>query len=596
MAARASFKNHPSLVGSELGGFQILSELATGGMGTVYLGHRTGLAGFGQPAAIKIIHPHMAQERAFVEMFVDEARIASCIHHPNVCKVLDFGKAQGTFYLAMEYLLGETWASTSRGLAGHAACGRLAPKLLAHVIAQACEGLHAAHEAVDQRGVQLQIVHRDISPQNLFVGYDGSVRVLDFGIASAADRLHTTRYGTVKGRYAYMSPEQMLGDHVDRRSDIWSLGVVLREGLTGKGVFRRATEAETVYAVTHRVLPAWEVEVHPELKRITDKAMHWERDQRYASARELGQDLARFASSPGRAMGMAEVSQCMHTLFGPRIEEKRALLQSAAHDNGEPASFSMPPSRLVLPPEESTTVDLRLSDAGWEPELTPTLVQEVAASPAIDSLEPPTTRWQPRRRRTGFSVRDKAAALLALTACAALSFVLSGPAETAPGAAMKVVLVPPAALPASVEPPPPEELVAPSAPMPELRDEPVVEFTPRPAPVKAQKARTPVRRVPERRAVAVKAVPARPVARVQPAAKLAAPSPPAAPGRLNIITLNGWADVFEGARKLGTTPGQFELASGAHTLTLRAHGDGAAQREVVQIEPGQVSRARITLR
>jgi hypothetical protein len=385
---------YPSLIGSEFGGYQILAELATGGMGTVYLGQRMGLGGFGQPAAIKLIHPHLAGDRSFVEMFIDEAHIASRVRHPNVCAVLDFGKANGTFYLVMEYLPGETWARTLSELTRDTRLRRRIPQVIAYVIAQACEGLHAAHEAVDARGAPLRIVHRDVSPQNLLVGYDGGVRVLDFGVASAAERLHTTRIGTVKGRYAYMSPEQMLGGSVDARSDVWSLGVLLREGLTGTNAFRRPTDAETIAMVTHRLVPAWERRVHPALRRIADKAMAWDPAERHQNARELGSDLLRFVHQHGGLNGMAELSGSMHRLFAEKIREKSAVLRRAANDDRASAPLSLPPAATLQ--EEITTLKYRGGLAAEE-----TTARGFDPEAETWEREPRTIEMaQPREKRT----------------------------------------------------------------------------------------------------------------------------------------------------------------------------------------------------
>ncbi|HEX6244349.1 MAG TPA: serine/threonine-protein kinase [Polyangiales bacterium] len=630
------------LVGTQLGGFTIVEELATGGMGTVFLARRTGLSGFGQPVAVKVIHPHLAQDRGFVEMFVDEARIASCVHHPNVCAVLEFGKARGTFFLAMEYLQGETWAATLRALRQ---CPRSPGRrlesnlLLAHVVAQACEGLHAAHEATDQRGLPLCIVHRDVSPQNLFVGYDGGVRLLDFGIASAADRLHTTRFGTIKGRYSYMAPEQMLGEPVDRRSDVWSLGVVLREGLTGRSVFRGATDAETVYAVTHRLVPPWESGLHPELRRIADKAMHWEPEQRYQSAREMGMDLARFCQAAGAQIGMAELSEGMHALFPERIAQTRALLRRAANDNGATprVPFSLPPPPRLQ--EELTTRSLHApaEHADLERELTtrerfddeeeaPTWERDPAPTRDHAPRRPTTTRElmtvsRPAPAREAGSGGSWAALALA-AACVALialgtgslaptRVVVTGSVKVSPtvslhAASASALRTSQRALPEPRIEPPAEPARLPAVEFDGARSEALREgvgaasqgpaTSVAPAPRDAPRPRFAPR---GRRRIGPQpsqASPARsaPAAPPAPAAD-AVPNAPAAPGTLNIIALNGWADVYLGTRKLGTTPGRFTLPAGTQVLMLRAAGTGAPQRAVVEIQPGQVSRARVML-
>ncbi len=323
-----------------LGGFRLIREIACGGMATVYLAHKTQQAGIQQLAAVKVIHPHLARDKDFVDMFLDEARIVSCINHPNVCRVLDFGKSEGTYYLAMEYFLGETWAEVTARMTNAPEAESMIVPVLAQVLGQACEGLHAAHEAQDGYGNPLRIVHRDVSPHNIMVGYDGSVRVLDFGIASATDRLHTTRSGAVKGRLAYMAPEQVRGTPVDRRADVWSLGVVLWEALARKLLFQGSNEAETVMAVTRDPLPSLsdlEHGVPAPLQRIVTQALQRNRESRYASARELGVALSRFATKAQEPVGMPEVSEWMHRLFAQELEGKRALTREALGSSRAPS-------------------------------------------------------------------------------------------------------------------------------------------------------------------------------------------------------------------------------------------------------------------
>ena len=209
----------------KLGRYELVWELGTGGMASVYLARVRGPAGFNKWLAIKRIHPHLAKDPRFVEMFLDEARIAAAVHHPNVAHVFDLGDDAGERFLAMEYLHGEHLGTVAVRAVRER--GRLEPELAARIIASAADGLHHAHEARDAEGRHLGLVHRDVSPQNIFVTYDGSVKLTDFGIAKAAGRLTHTQTGGTKGKVSYMAPEQALGHAVDRRTDVWALGVVL---------------------------------------------------------------------------------------------------------------------------------------------------------------------------------------------------------------------------------------------------------------------------------------------------------------------------------------------------------------------------------
>ncbi len=319
---------------TRVGRYQLAFELASGGMATVYLARTEGPAGFDKVVALKRIHPHLAKEKAFIDMFLDEARIASRISHPNVCSVFDFGEADGSFFIAMEYVMGETVSRLIRRLRTekeHYKDPRL-PGLAAKIIASACDGLHAAHELKGDSGELLQVVHRDVSPQNLFLAYDGTVRVVDFGIARAAGRLHETRTGTVKGKLAYMPPEQARKLAVDRRADVWALGVVLWEILCAKRLFKRANDVETILAVINDPIPApSEVRktVPEELDRIVMKALARDRDDRYATAREMGRELHRFLGTLDEPVTNGDLADWMDELFPVEKKQRLELIAEA---------------------------------------------------------------------------------------------------------------------------------------------------------------------------------------------------------------------------------------------------------------------------
>jgi len=273
-----------------VGQYKLCFELASGGMATVYLGRSEGPAGIERVAAIKRIHPHLAKQASFVEMFLDEARIVSQINHGNVCTVYDFGEADGEYYIAMEYLVGETVSRVFKALRKNpdpSHVNRLNGIAL-KVIADACEGLHAAHDLKDARGERLGVVHRDVSPQNLFITYDGVAKVMDFGVALARERLHRTVTGQIKGKYAYMAPEQLGEAIVDRRADVFALGVVLWEALALRPLFKRSTEAKTILNVLNGPIPAPSL-VRPgisrELDHIALRALERDPERRYPTAR-----------------------------------------------------------------------------------------------------------------------------------------------------------------------------------------------------------------------------------------------------------------------------------------------------------------------
>lgn len=324
----------PGATRRRLGRYQLCFELASGGMATVYLARAEGPAGFEKLVALKCIHPHLAREQEFVDMFLDEARIASRISHPNVCSVFEVGSADDTYYLAMEYVVGETLSRVLRRLARDPEGTRPSwmPVFVARIIADICEGLHAAHELRGDKGELLEVVHRDVTPQNLFVSYDGTARIVDFGIAKARGRLHHTQAGLVKGKIAYLAPEQIDHKPIDRRADVWALGVVLWEMSTGMRLFRRDSEVDTLMAVTSDpILAPSEVrpEVPKELDAIALRALSRDPAQRYATAREMGRDLHRFIAGYGEVVGAAEIAEWMEETFGEERRKRLAVIEGS---------------------------------------------------------------------------------------------------------------------------------------------------------------------------------------------------------------------------------------------------------------------------
>ncbi|HVY48291.1 MAG TPA: serine/threonine-protein kinase, partial [Minicystis sp.] len=237
-----------------LGRYALYGEIAAGGMATVHLGRLLGPVGFSRTVAIKRLHPQFAKDPGFVSMFLDEARLAARIRHPNVVPVLDVVEADGELLLVMEYVHGESFSFVLRILAANKK--RLPARIVGHVLAGALAGLHAAHEARSETGTPLGIVHRDVSPQNVLVGADGVPRVLDFGVAKAAGQAHTTRQGQLKGKLRYMAPEQVRCGPIDRRVDVWAASVMLWEALTGHRLFHADTDAGVLMQVLEKPIPS----------------------------------------------------------------------------------------------------------------------------------------------------------------------------------------------------------------------------------------------------------------------------------------------------------------------------------------------------
>jgi serine/threonine-protein kinase len=313
-----------------LGRYEILGHLAEGGMAEIQLARLDGPMGFEQVVVLKRILPHLRTQE-FVDMFADEANIVAAIRHQNVVRVHELGREGDELYMVLEYLEGESAGSLLRRASVRDK--RLSPRLAAHVVAEACAGLHAAHELVDDAGVSRGLVHRDVSPHNLFLTYDGGVKVLDFGIAKARHRHTETEAGQLKGKFAYMSPEQCYGKPLDRRSDVFSAGIVLYELSTGCRLFQRASDLETLKAVTEEPLtpPSRVVEGYPaELERIVMRALERKKNARQETAAELRRQLTAFVGSQSsERLPEEELSALMRELFHERIAEKKELLRRA---------------------------------------------------------------------------------------------------------------------------------------------------------------------------------------------------------------------------------------------------------------------------
>lgn len=348
MAARALSASCPA----RLGRYRIVCELASGGMASVNLAIADGLD---KLLALKIVHPHLVKEGAFLNMFLDEARIASGVRHRNVCNVFDHGEHNGSYYIAMDYLAGRTLREVIRRLRSTRQTSvRASHQFMAYVIAEACEGLHAAHELRGTDGQLLDVVHRDVTPQNLLITYDGHVSVIDFGIARAADRLQHTASGVLKGKFSYMAPEQLRKGTVDRRTDIWALGICLWEALTRRRLFAGESQADTLMNVLNaEVVPPSRIDptLPAALDAIVLRALSRAPEERYASAREMGLELTKLYRESGASVGPLEIEQFMGALFPEEIERAAQLEQHAKQTAAQERAASFSPCALPAQPE-----------------------------------------------------------------------------------------------------------------------------------------------------------------------------------------------------------------------------------------------------
>ncbi len=314
----------------QFGKFQLIAHLATGGMADIFLASQTSLAGFKKLIVIKRILANLSREPRFVEMFLDEARIAAMLNHPNVVQIFDLGRIDEQYFIAMEYLPGESLSTIIRACRKRKI--RVPPELAAGMILQAAEGLHHAHTMTGRDGKPLNIVHRDVSPQNVFVLYDGVVKVVDFGIAKAALRSAKTQTGTLKGKYAYMSPEQILGQELDARSDVFSLGVVLWECLARRKLFNQENDLKLLQAITEKDAPSprsVDQKVPELLAGVTRKALARNRDQRHQSAADFRSALRSYLKASSKDWDNVVIGRFMQDLFSERVRVKRQLIDNA---------------------------------------------------------------------------------------------------------------------------------------------------------------------------------------------------------------------------------------------------------------------------
>lgn len=333
------------------GRYQLLMKMAQGGMATLFLAQLKGPEQFEKLLVIKKIHSHLAQERNFIDMFLDEARIAALIHHPNVVSVFEMGEENGAYYIAMDYVHGQNLTEVLR-----AALRQEYDLPWTHgvrVVADVAAGLHAAHELTSPDGESLGVVHRDVSPQNIMISYDGHTQITDFGIAYAAEKVGHTAEGTLKGKLAYMSPEHAGAKKLDRRADIFSLGVVLWEAVCMQRLFREANEAATLRRVLAADVPSPSLvrpEIPIELEQIILKALALDPDDRFATAGDMADELERLLMSSGEVVGPRQLTLVMKKFFRDRrrIKDEQIKAAMAVQSDAPVKGFGMESSNSGL--------------------------------------------------------------------------------------------------------------------------------------------------------------------------------------------------------------------------------------------------------
>ncbi|MFO0712654.1 MAG: protein kinase [Sandaracinus sp.] len=456
--------------GARIGEYEVLAPLRTGGMAALYLGRRAGAAGFTKPVAIKVIHPHLAKDPSFIRMFLDEARLSARIQDPNVVHVEDLGEADGMFYLAMEYVLGVPLSALLARLVQGGI--PLEIPIACAIAMRVADGLHAAHELRDEHGHALEVVHRDVSPQNVLLSESGHVKLIDFGVARARGRLQETEAGELKGKVRYMSPEQAFGRPIDRRTDVYALGIVLWEMLVQRRYIEGDNDMEALDLARAPVLRApssLRPEISAPLDAVLVSALAPALDARFETALALRRAIANAVPDALR-VEPSDLATLVESQFAKQLESERALLTSPGRSSLPAPSIESVGGqpRSAAPHSEAETRAARGSDSreGQTPVTRPgpqlePAVDEPARSAGlgdVPSLPPlgsaaPATGAPAERGSVWLRV---ALALVLLVTVATLSFVagwiLPSPAPSVPTPTPPRAERSPLAPPASIDP------------------------------------------------------------------------------------------------------------------------------------------------
>lgn len=573
-----------------VGKYQLLDRIGSGGMAEVHLARVSGAAGFEKLVVVKRLLPALSEEKDYVAQFVDEARLAAAFSHANIVSTFDFGEADGNYFIAMEYVEGKNLRRVQDVLERR---GKKLPAPAAiHIIAETCRGLDYAHSRKDSAGNPLNVVHRDVSPQNVVVSYGGDVKILDFGIAKSSAREFKTQAGIVKGKLRYMSPEQVAGDPIDGRSDQFAAAVILWELFFGKRWMPDMPDIELVHWVKKGefVLPPGAPKPPDDLKAILDKALAVNRDDRYATCGEFAKALARYNSVRWPDFTATDLARLLDSEFSEDMRRERAwiagILGGLAGDKSKPAvkavthpGFMPPPPESPPPRDEVPTVQTPSKGfvATGQSSSLPLVVGNIAEprqpapsasrsikmalgqAPERPQGEPPPalTVLSPAKKRTR-NVRFVVAAFSLVVAAAFVSEHLPGLGGTPSPRATPIAVATSAVVATPVIAATPAVSATPIAVASPQR-------TPTPTRTQIAIAPTPVRTpVPRRTATPAPTATAR-----------LAPTPPANAARVSVsVPLPGWAEVWIDGRQVSAeTPlMNFAISPGAHEISVVKNG------------------------
>jgi len=631
--------------------YTLIGKLGHGGMAEVNLAVVEGKGGFRKLTVIKRLHPHLAMEPGFTEMFLDEARLAARLNHPHCVQTYEVGEVNDNHFLAMEYLDGQGLERVLR-ISGQQS-KPMPIALSARIVADALDGLSYAHELTDFDGTEMRVVHRDISPQNIFITYNGMVKLLDFGIAKAATHITVTKTGVIKGKYAYIAPEQALGQQVDERSDLWSMGVVLWEVLTGRRLFKSINELATLHETLQgeiKLPSAFRPELPTELDTICNRALQRDPNDRYQTAAEMKDELEQYLRTVDEPPGRRQIGRLMKGRFSEVIKQHKRTLAECLTGSGAvspgtiqrllPASSAS--QELVTPSISGVVGPNSLTPSGMTPTPTPAppLGPSSVTPPPVGMMHHPSAAY-PAQPESGLTWVWKAALVVGVVLLALVLALLlplgddDAPAiadqssgqpapldtsgnppvavnvgtttETSAGSGTETSEIPASpenagtapensgTQPGAVDERPVVEqvVVAPTVIEPEVERP-----TERPSLSAAQRARSAARRAErERQARLEREQAAR--ERQEREAQQAQPEParPAVreTGSLTLAT-TPWTTVSVNGRTLGTTPLiRVSLPAGTHTLQLRNSEAGINTTYRVNITAGELLTRRIGL-
>jgi len=592
------------------GKYELLKKVGLGGMAELFLARQSGIEGFEKLIVIKRILPHLADSSEFIQMFLNEARLAARLNHPNVVQIYDLGRVAGTYFIAMEYING---VDLSRVLKKERKARRFIPtehavKMMSYV----CEALTYAHNHKDVRGNPLCIVHRDISPHNVLVAFDGGVKLTDFGIAKAATQATKTKAGTLKGKYYYMSPEQCLGRKVDNRSDIFSAGILLYQLMTGRLPFRGDSEFSVLHAIVHDAPrpPSVHREDFPTgLYPILERSMAKHPDDRYKNALQMQMALEKFLMEHKLVSNTTLIGKYVQELFPEVIDAMKKARPEDSEDIEEiidglaiAAAERLTPSKPGATPSDELVLSARtpsavirqdgvdvpvaatspIADEDDIPIVTPSMV---TAAPTAAQKPSVMEAALPARKKTSWRVPILLGAVFLSAVCGALLVHYLGQMNGESAAP------PPEVQPAGVA----VEIPVKEEPKPEGKPPAKPEVKEETKPAEKVKPKPKTKRRKRRRKTSVARIRKKPVVEDVEEIPDKPPPPPAASGYLTLDT-KPWTEVYFKGKRLGLTPLAYQkLPAGKIRLLLRNREKNIKKTIVVEIKPNQTTVKKITV-